>query len=172
MGNPGKRYAETRHNIGFRVVEDFASAEGIEITKEGFSSFWSKGKVAGTDVLFLLPQTYMNLSGEAVREAAAYFRVEPLQMIALHDDLDLFLGRVKLDFDAGSAGHRGIASMIDLLGTKAFWRIRMGIGRPAIKEQVESFVLSPFSSEEAAMAETMVIEAKMVLNQWILKETV
>ncbi len=124
-----------------------------------------------SDILFLLPQTYMNRSGEAVREARDFFRVEPEQMMVVHDDLDLALGRLKLDFDAGAAGHRGVASITDTLGTKAYHRIRMGIGRPHRKEQVESFVLSPFSPEEEPVAEQMVEEAKSSLRKWILEKT-
>jgi PTH1 family peptidyl-tRNA hydrolase len=161
---------QTRHNIGASTVETFAHEAGIRVTKEGFSSYWSKGKIGEMDVIFLLPQTYMNRSGEAVREVLDYFKIGPDRMMVLHDDLDLALGRVKLDFNAGPAGHRGVASTSEELGTKAYHRIRMGIGRPTMKEQVESFVLSPFLPEEEVVVGKMIGEARECLKKWILED--
>lgn len=169
LGNPGEKYQGTRHNVGFDAVERLAERHGVRISKKGFSSLWAKGSVGGADVLFLLPQTYMNLSGGAVREALDYYRLGPGDLTVVHDDLDLALGRVKWDFESGAAGHRGVSSIIDHLGTKAFYRVRMGLGRPQAKEEVEGYVLSPFAKSEREAAETMTEEAVGLLEKWILE---
>ena len=167
LGNPGREYAKTRHNIGCMVVGQLAKEEGIGVSKKGFSSLWAKGKVGGQEVLFLLPQTFMNRSGEAVREIKDYYRIEDRDLVVVHDDLDLPFGRIKLDFEAGAAGHRGVSSLIEVLGTKGFYRVRIGIGRPMKKEEVEAYVLSPFEEgEEAAVGET-VQDAVKILREWI-----
>lgn len=119
--------------------------------------------------MLLLPQTYMNLSGKAVREASDFYKLSPVQVAVVHDDLDLALGRVKWDFEAGAGGHRGVSSTIDHLGTKAFYRVRMGIGRPATKEQVEGYVLTPFAKDEREAVEAMTEEAVGLLEKWILE---
>jgi PTH1 family peptidyl-tRNA hydrolase len=152
------------------AVGRFAEEEGIEISKKGFSSLWSKGKIGGREVLFLLPQTFMNRSGEAVREIKDYYRIGDRELTVVHDDLDLPLGRVKLDFDAGAAGHRGVGSMIETLGTKGFYRIRIGIGRPMKKEEVEGYVLSPFGEGEKEIVQEAIKSATQLLKKWIYEE--
>lgn len=171
LGNPGRQYLKTRHNVGFMVVERLVEAAGIDLSKgakKGFSSFWTKGNIEGRDVILQLPQTFMNLSGRAVREIMDYFHVQPLNVMVVHDDLDLPLGRVKQVFDSGSAGHRGVGSMIESLGTKAFHRIRVGIGKPAVKEEVERYVLSPFEKAEYEVLEKVIGEGVDLLRTWIL----
>jgi PTH1 family peptidyl-tRNA hydrolase len=170
LGNPGEKYEGTRHNIGFDVIGRLAERHGVRMTKKGFGGFWAKGAVSGVEVLWLLPQTFMNLSGGSVREALDYFKISPGQLAVAHDDLDLALGRVKWDFGSGAAGHRGVSSIIDHLGTKAFYRVRVGIGRPERKEEVESFVLSPFSKSEGTAVEAMTEEAVGLLEKWLCEE--
>lgn len=170
LGNPGEKYEKTRHNIGFHVVGRLAERHGVRISKKGFSSLWAKGEVGGEDVIFLLPQTFMNLSGGAVREALEYYRLAPAQLAVAHDELDLPLGRVKWAFEAGTAGNKGVSSIVDHLGTKAFYRARLGIGRPEMKEQVEGYVLSPFGKDEREDAEAMTEEAVGLLEKWIQEE--
>lgn len=167
MGNPGRRYADTRHNVGSAIVGSFAQKEGIPVSKKGFSSLWGRGVVDGQEVLFLFPQTFMNRSGEAVGAAKDYFKVSERNLLVVHDDLDLPLGRVKIDFGAGPAGHRGVTSIVELLGSKEFYRIRVGIGRPATKEEVEGFVLSPFEKGEEDAVQKAVAQAEEILRQWI-----
>lgn len=170
LGNPGEKYHGTRHNVGFDVVDGLAGETGVRIAKKGFSSLWAKEKVDGREVLFLLPQTFMNRSGEAVGEAMGFYKVPPQDLMVVHDDLDLALGRVKADFNAGAAGHRGIGSIIDRIGTKEFHRIRLGIGRPGRKEDVEGFVLSKFESNEEEVASVMKTVAIDELKKWIVKD--
>jgi PTH1 family peptidyl-tRNA hydrolase len=151
------------------VVEAVAEGAKIKVAKKGFSSFWTKEKFEGRETLFLLPQTYMNRSGEAVQAAMAFYKIEPADLMVVHDDLDLNLGRLKVDFNAGPAGHRGVGSIVDLIGTKEFHRIRLGIGRPERKEEVESFVLSRFRDDEKDAKRVMVTAAQLELSDWIVK---
>ncbi len=171
LGNPGPQYATTRHNIGFMVVEDLALQQGWKISKKSFSSLWDKvggkGNLEGVEILVQFPQTYMNLSGQAVRELKEYYRILDQDVLVVHDELDLDVGRVKKDFGAGAAGHRGVSSMIQELGTKNFHRIRMGIGRPIKKEEVEGYVLSPFSKTEEESRNRMIDEACCLIKDWV-----
>lgn len=170
LGNPGAKYEGTRHNIGFEVVQALTGAAGIRFTKKAFSSLSVKENYKGREVLFLLPQTYMNRSGEAVREAIAFYRISPKDLVVVHDDLDLALGRVKVDFNAGAAGHRGVGSITEMIGTKEFNRIRIGIGKPARKEEVEGYVLAPFGRDEGEVKRVMLNEAVRELDSWISKD--
>ncbi len=162
LGNPGEKYAKTRHNVGFMTVVSLASREGVGLGR--------KERIGGKEVLLLLPQTFMNRSGEAVRQVCDTYRISDGSLMVVHDDLDLPLGRVKRDFDAGSAGHRGVASVIDALGTKGFHRIRIGIGRPPVKEDVEPFVLAPFEENEKDKAREAVEEAVRLAREWVIEE--
>lgn len=170
LGNPGSRYEETRHNVGFRIVQRWAQGEGIAIEQKGFFSLWAKGTIGGVETLFLLPQTMMNRSGPAVREAKEFYKVSDRDLLIVHDDLDLPLGRVKLDWNAGPAGHRGVSSVVDALGSKEFFRVRVGIGRPVLKEGVEEFVLSPFEKAEKKEVQNSIDSAVTLIREWIVKE--
>lgn len=170
LGNPGSKYEGTRHNVGFEAVLRLAERHSLKIVKKGFSSLWVKGSVDGREAVLLLPQTYMNLSGQAVREVVDFYKLSPADVAVAHDDLDLSLGRVKWDFEAGAAGHRGVSSMIDHLGTKGFYRVRMGIGRPERKEEVESYVLSAFGKSDRPTVEAMIDETVGLLERWIREE--
>ncbi|QQR79454.1 MAG: aminoacyl-tRNA hydrolase [Deltaproteobacteria bacterium] len=172
LGNPGTEYEETRHNIGFKAVHSFAEKYGSEIRKKGFSSYWAKLHIEERDVYVQLPQTYMNLSGQAVREILDYYRVSPAQLVLVHDELDLPLGKLKKGFSSGAAGHRGVSSVIEHLGTKDFWRIRMGVGRPegpGHKGQISDFVLHRFTQDEEKIVDVMIKESESLLNKIILE---
>lgn len=165
LGNPGREYEQTRHNLGFRVVQAFA--EGIRISRKQFHSLWGEGPFGGEKVGFLLPQTYMNRSGEAVSEAVRFFGLPPEDLLVVHDDIDLALGRVKLDFDAGAAGHRGVASVTESLGTRQYHRLRLGIGRPAPREEVEPYVLEPFGENQEEEVSKMMSESIHKISDWL-----
>src|SRR3989338_4154971 len=168
VGNPGEPYRRTRHNVGAELVMRTAERCGISLRSERFGSHAGDGEMSGVKLLLLLPQTYMNRSGEAVGSASRYHRVPPENVMVVHDDIDLALGRVKLEFNAGAAGHKGVLSVADHLKTTAFFRIRLGIGRPERKEEVESYVLSPFAGEELPAMEAMLAEGEGSLEQWIV----
>ncbi|OPY85282.1 MAG: Peptidyl-tRNA hydrolase [Smithella sp. PtaU1.Bin162] len=148
LGNPGSRYKFTRHNAGFMVINKLASQLELELTQKSFDSLWGKGKVSGNNVILSMPQTYMNLSGTAVRQLIAFFKADIKNLIVIHDDLDLSFGIVRLKFGGGNAGHKGLASITNDLGSSDFMRVRLGIGKPADKSRVEGYVLEPFKSDE------------------------
>jgi peptidyl-tRNA hydrolase, PTH1 family len=148
LGNPGNRYRLTRHNIGFMVLEKLSREFEVDLKQKSFDALWGKGKVKGTNVLLAMPQTYMNLSGTAVRQLVAFFKVDVNNLIVFHDDLDLAFGRIRLKTGGGNAGHKGLASITENLGSSDFIRVRLGIGRPSDKSRIESYVLEPFNSDE------------------------
>jgi PTH1 family peptidyl-tRNA hydrolase len=148
LGNPGMRYRFNRHNAGFLVVDQLALQHRISISQTIFDVHIGKGKIAGNAVLLAKPQTFMNLSGSAVRKLTDYYRIELEDVIIVHDDLDLPFLTIRLKAGGGHGGHKGLISIIDHLGAADFLRVRLGIGRPERKSMVEGYVLSPFSEEE------------------------
>ncbi|HQG66916.1 MAG: aminoacyl-tRNA hydrolase [Smithella sp.] len=149
LGNPGSRYQQTRHNIGFMVLEDIAARWEVDIRQKSFDALWNRGKVAGANALLAIPQTYMNLSGNAVRRLQDYFKVDTGNVIVIHDDLDLPFGTVRLKAGGGDAGHKGLKSIVNCLGSADFMRVRMGIGKPAGRTPVEDYVLQKFNQDES-----------------------
>ncbi len=159
LGNPGPKYRGTRHNIGFEVLEHFAGEVGATLGYRQHSLL-AQTQVDGVQVLVLLPQTYMNESGAAVREALRYFRVaDPADLIVVHDEIDLAVGRVQIKQGGGLAGHNGLKSIAHHLGSKEFSRIRIGVGRPQSKEDVVGYVLHCPSAEERELLDVAVVEA-------------
>ncbi len=149
LGNPGPRYELTRHNAGAGFVEYLANRFGVVLRDEArFRGRMGRGEVLGHDVRLLIPTTYMNLSGRPVQSIAAYYQIPPENVIVIHDDMDLEVGRVKMVYNRGPGGHNGIKSIIDCLGTKEFVRIRLGIGRPPGQMAASAFVLSKFKEDE------------------------
>jgi peptidyl-tRNA hydrolase, PTH1 family len=148
LGNPGIRYRLNRHNAGFLVLDQLAEQHAISIGQTLFDADIGKGKIAGNAVLLAQPQTFMNLSGGAIRKLIDYFRISIEDMIVVHDDLDLPFQTIRLKAGGGHGGHKGLISIIDHLGSADFIRVRIGIGRPPHKSMVESYVLSPYSDEE------------------------
>lgn len=138
-----------RHNAGFMVLDQLALLQNIPIDQNLFDARVGKGKIAGTPVILVEPQTFMNLSGIAIRKLADYFRIDMGDVIVVHDDLDLPFRTLRLKAEGGHAGHKGLISIMDHLGGREFLRVRFGIGRPARKTMVEGYVLEPFSAEEA-----------------------
>lgn len=159
LGNPGKRYRGTRHNIGFAVLEALAVRWKIELRHQSFHALWGKGGLEERSVLLAMPQTYMNLSGQAARELVDYFKLEANNTIVVHDDLDLPLGRIRLKNKGGDAGHKGLKSIIAHLGSADFQRVRIGIGKPAEKQCVEDYVLERFRPEEIPLVQDVIFRA-------------
>jgi len=151
LGNPGKKYEGSRHNIGFRLIDRLAERHGATLGKRKFRSRLWQGVIRSDDseatVLLLKPQTYMNLSGSALREAADYHGIAPEDIVVVHDDLDLPFGKLRIRERGGDSGQRGVRSIIEALGDR-FLRLRVGIGRPPPRLPAEDFVLQPFLPEE------------------------
>jgi len=152
LGNPGQSYANNRHNIGFTCLNRFARAHGIKFDRKQGKARTGSGEVGEAKIVLARPQTYMNLSGESVSRLVRKFDVDLGDLIVIHDDLDLPLGKIRLRRDGGSGGHKGIESIVASLESPDFLRLRVGTGRPSIPEPSEGdiihFVLSDFTPEE------------------------
>lgn len=167
LGNPGNQYAHTRHNMGFEAVTALLAAlersgerpEPVSATKYR-SLLWRCRMPGGQGMwLFAMPQTFMNLSGEAVQPIMAWHKLEPRQLLVVHDELDLEPGRLKLKTGGGNAGHNGLKSISGCLGTPEYHRLRLGIGRPPHNGDVSSWVLGRISPQERPFIDTMLPEA-------------
>ena len=164
LGNPGKQYATSRHNIGFLVINRLAKANGIELKGRKFKSRLGKGDIEGHSVILAKPQTFMNLSGEAVSAIAQYYKIIPQDIIVAHDDLDLPFGTIKIKTKGGSGGHHGLDSIIALLHGDRFLRVRIGIGKPPHEGDDADFVLSPFNESESTQLEKVIDNAYTCLG--------
>ena len=147
LGNPGSRYARNRHNIGFMAVDVIARRHGAHGFRNRFKGELAEGPIGGERVLLLKPQTFMNLSGESVGEAARFFKILPSEIVVIHDEIDLRPGKLRVKRGGGNAGHNGLRSIDSSLGPD-YWRVRIGVGHPGIKELVQPYVLQNFSGEE------------------------
>jgi PTH1 family peptidyl-tRNA hydrolase len=147
LGNPGSRYARNRHNVGFMAVDAIARRHGSPGFRSRFKGELAEGPIGGERVLLLKPQTFMNLSGESVGEAARFFKILPSEIVVIHDEIDLRPGKLRVKIGGGSAGHNGLRSIDGVLGPE-YWRVRIGVGHPGIKELVQPYVLQNFSGEE------------------------
>ncbi len=151
LGNPGSEYVRTPHNVGFRVVDQLAESLSAGWRQENkFSAILAKVKVQGVDLFLLKPQTFMNLSGEAVSKVMRYYGAEPKDLTVISDDADLPIGRLRVRAEGGAGGHRGLISIIDCCGSKAFARVRLGIGHEAHGGSLASHVLGRLEPEEEA----------------------
>jgi peptidyl-tRNA hydrolase, PTH1 family len=152
LGNPGKSYASHRHNVGFMAVDELGRRVRAEAFREKFAGQWARAEIAGEPAVLLEPMTYMNESGRSVQPAAAFFKVAPADVLVVHDELDLPFGDVRLKHGGGHAGHNGLRSLVEALGTGDFGRVRVGIGRPppGFRGDVADFVLSGFDPVERA----------------------
>lgn len=150
LGNPGSKYADNRHNIGFHIVMRFAEDIGAPAFKAKFKGVFTKAYLGSKEVVLLMPGTYMNLSGESVAPALKFFGIPPERLIVVHDELDLPFGEVRIKKGGGLAGHNGLRSIARHLGTQDFLRLRFGIDRP-VGRPVAAYVLSDFSKDERAV---------------------
>ncbi len=147
LGNPGSEYAETRHNIGFMAVDNLVRRHSFGNFKSKFKGEYTEGVINNEKVMVLKPMTYMNLSGESVRAICQFFKIPVENVIVFHDDMDLPVGKIKVKTGGGSGGHNGIKSIDSHLGNN-YMRVRIGVSKPALKEQVVDWVLSNFSSAD------------------------
>jgi len=158
LGNPGSRYARNRHNIGFMVAAAIARRYGFPAFRSRFKGELSEGVIAGERRLLLCPQTFMNLSGESVLAAMSFYKIPPGEIVVIHDELDLRPGKVRVKRGGGNAGHNGLRSIDAMIGPD-YWRIRIGIGHPGIKELVHPYVLMNFTAEEVRQWVEPLVEA-------------
>ena len=146
LGTPGKKYVDTRHNVGFEMLDVLAMANGIKVSKIKFKALVGEGKIGGKNVVLAKPQTYMNLSGESIREIAAYYKIPPHKIIIIYDDISINTGRIRIRHKGSAGGHNGMKNIIYQLKTDEFPRLRIGVGEP--DEDVVSYVLGRFSKTD------------------------
>ncbi len=149
LGNPGREYAWTKHNLGFQVVTYLSELWGIPLNRTSHAALWGRGRVGQDAVILAQPTTYMNLSGQAVSRLLSYFKLTPEDLVVIHDDLDVPPWRLKLVERGGPGGHKGVLDIIATLHTEEFLRVKMGIGRPPVRMPTERYVLSPFPAADA-----------------------
>jgi len=163
LGNPGREYEATRHNAGFWWVEEFARAHGASFRADGkFHGLVARAALHGHEVHLLMPQTFMNVSGRAVSALAQFYKIEPAQILVVHDELDLPPGSAKLKLGGGHGGHNGLKDIIAQLGTKDFWRLRIGIGHPGERGEVSNYVLNAARKEEQVLINEALARAQEV----------
>jgi len=148
LGNPGPQYEHTRHNAGFLLVGELAAAHGIKLGQERHGARIGDGSIGARRCLLALPQTYMNRSGDSVRRVLSFTGLDPGSLVVVHDDMDLPLGRLRLRRGGGAGGHRGIASLLEHLGSPDFIRLKIGVGRPPAEVSAEGYVLQEFAASE------------------------
>lgn len=165
LGNPGIKYSRTKHNAGFMVLDDIAKEETLAFRSD-FRGQFAESKKNGERIFYLKPQTYMNLSGLAVAELVNYYKIPFQDILVIHDDMDLPLGRLRLRAKGSAGGHNGLKSIIAELGTQDFWRLKIGVGRPKTEGNVIDHVLSSFAREETEIFEEALVRAGEVVDLW------
>jgi peptidyl-tRNA hydrolase, PTH1 family len=166
LGNPGVKYALTRHNVGFWVIDELSKRWQISVDKEKWQAEIGEGIIGNEKVILIKPLTYMNRSGESVRLELDWFKVDHDAVCVIYDDLDLPPGQIRLRYKGSSGGHNGMKSMMECLGTDQLKRIRIGIGRP-VYPSVSSYVLSPFSAAEKEVMDEAVARSASAVQAWI-----
>ncbi|MEW6358888.1 MAG: aminoacyl-tRNA hydrolase [Planctomycetota bacterium] len=166
LGNPGREYENTRHNIGFRVVDELSRRYDLPCDQKKFKSLFGSGRIGGEKIVLLKPQTYMNLSGEAVRAAMGFFEIPLEGLLVVCDDFHLPLGGLRARRGGSSGGQKGILSIIEMLGTDQFPRLRVGIG-DHIHGDPKDFVLSPFKKDERDAVQEAVLRAADAVETWV-----
>lgn len=168
LGNPGREYENTRHNIGFGCVEAIAEAYRISFDRKKQSKAKiADGMIQGRRVLLVKPQTFMNLSGSSVQGLATFYKIRPENILVIFDDLDIPLGTLRIRPKGGSGGHRGMTDIIARLGTQEFPRVRFGIGRPPGRMDPAAYVLRPFVGEESRIVADTVDRVIRAIELWL-----
>lgn len=171
LGNPGDKYKNTKHNIGFVVVDHLAKSLELKFNQTKFKSLYAEGRIGTEKIILVKPQTFMNLSGESVQPWLDFYKLSPEDLLIIYDDMDLNAGKIRLRLKGGSGGHNGIKSIIKNLGGKEFNRLRVGIGRPYSEQSVISHVLSQFPKEELGNVENAICDSTDAIKYWANNHT-
>ncbi len=166
LGNPGKKYEGTRHNMGFMAIDLLSDQAQIDVDKEVFHGLMGRGKIFNQDVILFKPTTFMNLSGTAVQEVVHYFKIDLEDVIVVYDDMALAPGTIRLRKEGSSGGHKGMQNIIDCLSTEQIKRIRIGIGEPGEWDNID-FVLSKPLKEEMPLIEEAIENAVRALKEYL-----
>jgi peptidyl-tRNA hydrolase, PTH1 family len=167
LGNPGKQYDQTRHNIGFTVIDELAKRFHIALDQAKFKGLYGSTIINGEKIFLLKPLTYMNLSGESIGPFMDYFQIDLDDLLVIYDDLDLPVGKIRLRQKGSAGGHNGIKSAIAHLGTQQFNRIRVGINRPSNGMAITDYVLGRFLNDEQEMIRKAVEQSSNACEEWI-----
>ncbi len=169
LGNPGRTYENTRHNVGFMVIDRFSEIHGIPVHQQKFNALVGRGQAAGQPVLLAKPLSYMNRSGIPVSRLMQYHRIQSKDMLVIHDDIDLAYGVIKIKEKGGHGGHKGVRSIMETMGGGWFLRLRIGIGRSAGNIDVADYVLSRFHTGEASVLDD-IIQASAEAVETVLRD--
>lgn len=166
LGNPGTEYENTRHNIGFMILDNFVG--NVRWKKNKIANYY-KTKIADNDVLFLKPLTFMNLSGQAVSYFLKYYKIKPSDLLVIHDDMDLIFGKIRIKNNSSAGGHNGIKSIINELNNKEFYQLKFGISHPQ-NDNVIDYVLQKFSQKELDIIDSKQQVLKNIINDFIINK--
>lgn len=158
LGNPGKEYGNTRHNMGFKAIDKLACKLNVEVSKEKFKGMYGEAMIENEKVILLKPLTYMNLSGESIIEIVNFYKIDLEKIIVVYDDVDIDVGKFKIRKKGSAGSHNGMKSVVQNLSSTNFARIRVGIGKPRVNEDLADYVLKKFSEEDKAQFERVVDE--------------
>ena len=167
LGNPEEEYARTRHNMGFDVINKLSEKQKIKVNKTKFNSLYGTGLIAGEKVIFIKPQTFMNLSGTAVRDFKNFYKINPSNIIVVYDDLDIEPGIIKIRKKGGSGTHNGMKSVVSELGIEDFPRIRIGIGNPEYKNDLLNYILTKIPEADYKILEKSISNAADAIEEII-----
>ena len=167
LGNPGKEYANTKHNIGFITIDYLAEKHNFKINKIKHKALFGEGFISGEKVIMLKPETYMNLSGQSVKEAMDYYKLDIENLIVIYDDIDIPMGSLRIRKKGSAGTHNGMRSVIGQLGNDNFPRIRIGIGADRGNIPLANYVISGFNKKEVEIMEEAVINASSAIEKWI-----
>lgn len=159
LGNPGKKYENTRHNVGFDTIDYLSDKYSIKVSRIGFKAVYGEGEIEGKKVILLKPQTFMNLSGESIREITEWYKIPAESLIIIYDDIDLEPGKIRVRPKGSSGTHNGMKSVIYQLQSDSFPRVRIGIGRAPEKWDLADYVLSKFSKEDREIIDQSIEKA-------------
>ena len=166
LGNPGKKYEYTRHNMGFMAIDLLAEQAQIDVDKEVFHGLMGRGRIFNEDVILFKPTTFMNLSGTAVQEVVHYFKIDPEDIVVIFDDMALEPGTIRLRKEGSSGGHKGMQNIIDCLSSEQIKRIRIGIGEPGEWDNVD-YVLSKPLKDEMPLIEDAIADAVRAIKEYL-----
>lgn len=167
LGNPTRKYRNTRHNVGFRCVDALAEQYGLSFDKKQAKAQVALGTVEEQGVILAKPQTFMNLSGESVGKLVDYYCISPAHLLIIFDDMDIPLGTLRIRKGGGTGGHNGMKSIVQRLGTQDFPRIRFGIGRPPGRLDPAAYVLRPFEGDDALLVAETVDRVLQAIRTWL-----
>lgn len=167
LGNPGAEYEKTRHNVGFRAIDEIAKNLNIDISKTKFDAIIGEGRLGSEKVILMKPQTYMNLSGTSVRQAMDFYKLDVENLIVIYDDIDIELGKIRVKKNGSAGTHNGMRNIVQMISSENFPRVRIGTDKPKNGMDLASFVLMPFTKDESSIVESAIEKASKAVEKII-----